>query len=66
MLRVPESTETQIFQAGGKAKMKAPDIPDNTNTIKFGDKESLGWLLLLSSMQEAVWWRDGGGPSFRK
>lgn len=46
--------------------MKAPDIPDNTNTIKFGDKESLGWLLLLSSMQEAVWWRDGGGPSFRK
>lgn len=35
MLRVPESTETQIFQAGGKAKMKAPDIPDNTNTDKI-------------------------------
>lgn len=32
MLRVPESMETQIFQAGGNAKMKAPDIPDNTNT----------------------------------
>lgn len=40
MLRVPESRRHKSFKQE-EGKMKAPDIPDNTNAIKFGDKESL-------------------------